>query len=225
MGANLPVLNGFYIAHCKHYPIRLKPDDIWLLILQTFSNHVNANSEQLRKYFVNFEGKKTLQIKYGKESIKDIDKKTLEDFSVQINEQMKKILGEEIIQILTSDFTTANNDSLIISKLSIMGAFQKYFDYNMELAPCGIPYIILEGTADDYQKIEEKAEKLIKYEFDWYINRIIPHIQKMIDGKMGKIDNDYFRDIIKRNEVKDNIIFGCVPEDASYWLDSGLFCL
>ena len=55
---------------------------------------------------------------------------------------------------------------------------------------------------------------MIKYEFDWYINRIIPHIQKMIDAKMGKIDNDYFRDIIKRNEVKDNIIFGCVPEDA-----------
>ena len=159
MGANVPVLNGFYTAHCKHYPIRLKPDDIWLLILQAFSNHGNANSEQLRKYFVNFEGKKTLPIKYGKEPIKDVDKKKLEDFSVQINEQMKKILGEEIIQILTSDFTTTNYDSLIISKLSIMGYIQKYFDYNMELAPCGIPYIILEGTADDYQKIKEKAEK------------------------------------------------------------------
>ena len=91
MGANVPVLNGFYTAHCKHYPIRLKPDDIWLLILQAFSNHGNANSEQLRKYFVNFEGKKTLSIKYGKEPIKDVDKKKLEDFSVQINEQMKKI--------------------------------------------------------------------------------------------------------------------------------------
>ena len=38
-----------------------------------------------------------------------------------------------------------------------MGAFQKYFDYEMGMLICGIPYIILEGTADDYQKIKEKA--------------------------------------------------------------------
>ena len=92
--------------------------------------------------------------------------------------------------------------------------FQKYFNYAMGDCICGIPYIILEGTAEDFQKIKEKAEKLSKYEFDWYISRIIPHIQKMIDAKNGKVDNDYFRDIIKRNEVKDNIMLGCTPEDA-----------
>ena len=39
---NVPLLNGFFQAHINHYPIRIKPDDIWLL----------------RKYFVNFDGKK-----------------------------------------------------------------------------------------------------------------------------------------------------------------------
>ncbi len=106
-------------------------------------------------------------------SIKEVDKKTLENFSVQINEQMKKYLGEEILQILTSDFSTTNCDSLIVSKLSIMGVFKKYFYYEMGVCVCGILYIILEGTADDYQKIKAKAEKLSKFEFDWYINRII----------------------------------------------------
>ena len=61
---NVPLLNGFYTAHMKHYPIRIKPDDIWLLIVQAFSHHVNANSKELRDYFVNFEGKKTLEVKY-----------------------------------------------------------------------------------------------------------------------------------------------------------------
>ena len=214
IGSDVPLLNGFYTAHCKHYPIRLKPDDIWLLIVQAFSNHLNANAEQLRKYFVNFEGKKNLLVQYDGINIKNISQKTLEDFSVQINRQMIEYLGEEILQILTSDFTTTDYDSLIISKLSIMGAFQKYFDYTMGDTICGIPYIILEGTAEDFQKIKEKAEKLSKYEFDWYISRIIPHIQKMIDAKNGKVDNDYFRNIIKRNEVKDNIMWGCTPEDA-----------
>ena len=214
--SNVPILHGFYTAHCKHYPIRIKPDDIWLLIVQAFSNHVNANHEALRELFVDFEGKKALKVFYaGKSSLKDIDKKTLEDFSVQINEQMKKFLGEEIIQILTSDFSTTNYDSLIVSKLSIMGAFKKYFDYGMVECICGIPYIILEGKVDDYQKIKEKAEKLSKYKFDWYINRITPHIQKMIDAKMGNVDDDYFRNIIKRYEIKGKIKTGCLPpEDA-----------
>ena len=80
---------------------------------------------------------------------------------------------------------------------------------------CGIPYIILEGKVDDYQKIKEKAEKLSKYKFDWYINRITPHIQKMIDAKMGNVDDDYFRNIIKRYEVRGMIGNGCrPPKDA-----------
>ena len=57
MDTNVPLLNGFYTAHTNHYPIRIKPDDIWLLIVQAFSNHVNANSEKLRHLFVNFDGK------------------------------------------------------------------------------------------------------------------------------------------------------------------------
>ena len=115
--AKVPTLCGFYIAHCKHFPLRLKPDDIWLLIVQAFSNHVNKNSDALRQHFVNFENKKSLEVIYpDKLNIKDVDKKTLEDFAVQINEQMKKYLGEEIIKTLTSDFSTTNYDSLIVRK-------------------------------------------------------------------------------------------------------------
>ena len=77
---NVPLLNGFYNAHINHYPIRIKPDDIWLLIVQAFSNHVNANSEELRKYFVNFDYKKTLTVKYlGIYYAKNVDKKILEN--------------------------------------------------------------------------------------------------------------------------------------------------
>ncbi len=39
-----------------------------------------------------------------------------------------------------------------------MGDFKKYFDYEMSLAGCGIPYIILEGSIEDYKNIKEKAK-------------------------------------------------------------------
>ena len=155
LGSNVPLLEGFFISHCNHYPIRIKPDDVWLLIVQAFSHHVNANSEELRHYFVNFEGKKTLTVNYnGIFYIENVDKKILENFAEQINEQMKEYLGEEIIQNLTPNFTTTDYNSTIICKLSIMGAFKKYFEYKMSLATCGIPYIIFEGNIEDYKSIK-----------------------------------------------------------------------
>ena len=205
INSNVPLLNGFYIAHTNHYPIRIKPDDIWLLIVQAFSNHVNSNSEELRKYFVNFDGKNELEVKYPLSSITQVDKKVLENFSEQINEQMKGYLGDKILETLTPNFTTSTYDSTIVGKISIMGAFKKYFDYKMDLCGCGIPYIILEGTVEDYEKIISKAEDLKKYEFEWYINRIIPLVKKMVEAKKGKIDVDFFKDFIQKKEVTETI--------------------
>ena len=201
INSNVPLLNGFYTAHCNHYPIRIKPDDIWLLIVQAFSNHVNANSEKLRHLFVDFDGKKKLIVEYELSSIEEVDRKVLENFSEQINEKMKKYLGEELVNVLTPSFSTTTYDSKIIGKISIMGAFKKYFDYEMALCGCGVPYIILEGTAQDYRDIISKAKELIKYEFSWYINRIVPHIEKMAEAKEGKIDVNHFKNMIQKKEV------------------------
>ena len=199
--SNNPVINGFYQAHCNHYPIRIKPDHIWLLIFQAFSNHVNANSEKLRRHFVNFDGKQKLIVRTDLSDIKQVDKKELENFSEQINSQIKSFLGEELVETLTPNFTTTDHDSTIVCKISIMAAFKKYFEYEMHLCGCGIPYIILEGTAEDYEKIIEKATKLKKYMFEWYIYGIIPEIQKMVEAKKGNIDINYFKNIVQDDTI------------------------
>ena len=202
-----PILNGFYKAHSNHYPIRIKPDDIWLLIVQAFSNHVNANSERLRGLFVNFDGKKTLKVETSLSDISQITKKDLEDFSVQINKQMKEFLGEELLDILTPNYTTTDYNSSIVAKISIMGAFKKYFNYEMDLCGCGVPYIILEGTQEDYEKIIAKAEKLKKYNFEWYIDRIIEPISKMVEAKKNNIDVEYFKNFVQ-NKIETEYVSG-----------------
>ena len=83
-----------------------------------------------------------------------------------------------------------------------MNAFKKYFKYKMHgLSGCGIPYIILEGTIQDYEKIISKSKFLEKYDFSWYTKRVIPHIEKMLEAKKGKIDIDFFKNIIQKKEV------------------------
>ena len=43
-------------------PLELKPDTIWLTVCQGFAQHILKNSEELRKEFVDFDGKKTLRV-------------------------------------------------------------------------------------------------------------------------------------------------------------------
>jgi len=168
-----------------------------LLIVQAFSNHVNENSEKLRKYFVDFEGKKTLEINYTYSHPIPIELFPYENFTVQINEEMKKYLGKEIVDDLTANFTTTDYNSYLVSKLSIMGSFKKYEFIWRKRIICGSPYIILEGTEDDYKSIISKAKKLRKYEFEWYIDRIIPCVEKMLEAKQGNIDIEFFKNIIQ----------------------------
>ena len=230
---NVPLLNGFYTAHINHYPIRIKPDDIWLLIVQAFSVHVDVNSEELKNYFVNFDEQKTLTVKYnGIFFAKNFDKKILENFCEQIIEQMKEYLGKEILDILTPNFTTTNYDTTIVCKLSIMSIFRIYFEYRGMACICGNPYIILEGTSEDYEKIIKKAKELRKYKFEWYIDRIIPLIKKMEEAKKGKIDVNHFQNIIQKKEIiekkwnecinqmydfKDDYIYGWILKFFSYY--------
>ena len=60
---------------------------------------MNVNAEKLRSLFVDFDGKKTLTVEYPLSSITQVDKNILENFSEQINEQMKKFLGNEVVEL------------------------------------------------------------------------------------------------------------------------------
>ena len=133
---------------------------------------------------------------------------------------MKKYLGNEIVDDLTANFTTTDYNSYLVSKLSIMGSFKKYFEYEIGVVVCGSPYIILEGTEDDYKSIISKAKKLRKYEFEWYIDRIIPCVEKLVEAKKGNIDIEFFKNIIQHQHVG----FGCGVSTEIYgWIIKFLY--
>jgi len=53
-----PFVATLHQAYARHYPVTISPDMIWLLIAQGFASHVNQNGEEMRSYFVDFDGKK-----------------------------------------------------------------------------------------------------------------------------------------------------------------------
>ena len=82
----------------------------------------------------------------------------------------------------------------------------------MAFTICGIPYIILEGNDEDYREILKKINFLRKYDFEWYVDRITPHIIKMIEAKEGKtMVINYFRSIIQDKKITESFGNNCLP--------------
>ena len=176
--------------------------------MDAFSKHVDNHSEKLRNKFVNFEGIKDLSvIKVG--SISDIYK--YEDQIIdELTKKISENVGDELVKVLTPNFTTSTKNSIISGKVSIMSSFKKYFRYHASMAVCGIPYILLEGTLKDWEKILEKLKFLSKYDFS--NEKMEKDIEEIINTKKGKINLDFWRKIIMETKKEEDDWIGCGSE-------------
>ena len=203
------ILQGFYSAYENHLPLRLTPDIIWLLIVQGFSHHVNFNSEYLRNRFVNFEGKKTLQMIISKyHSYKQMKPKDYEDLFENLTDQIKDYVGEELVDTLNFNFSTSNQITKTVGYTTIMSSMKKYFEFEGFCHMCNFPYIILEGTLEDWKNILKKTKDLSKYDLKEWIKNLEPILLKIIETKKGKIDKDFWKKILYPEKIDEKIEIG-----------------
>ena len=235
-----PVLYGYYKAWVNHCPISISPNVIWQLILNGIIKVINDNSEQLRDNFVDFRDKRTLKLeKYKDKPV--IENEDWEEFIDDISKQIKENTKSNIYDNIILNFTTNTKDLLLVQQISSMSMFQKYFDYEFYAhSVCGFPYIELEGEIEDWELILNKIQnfKNLTVEINFGIEDLIllirnhisnsknitlknwikvieKIIKKIIDSKKGKIDIEFWKNLIVYNEAK-NFLFGCggvKPED------------
>ncbi|RIB14354.1 hypothetical protein C2G38_2018620 [Gigaspora rosea] len=198
--------NGFvaaiFHAYNHHQHLRLSPDDIWLTISQGVSRHINYNAEKFRRNFVKHEGQETICI--GSDDILSINpnENTLEgNWPEAINrfvkEADKRVEKIDLVQLLKCDFSTTTPSSLTASRIVLLDMVKSYFKFRM-MAMCGIPKVTLEGTLEDWTKLQEKVIKLrnLNLELDFWLDRLEPVILKLIDTYRGEIDEDFWSKII-----------------------------
>ncbi|KAF0508341.1 hypothetical protein F8M41_018781 [Gigaspora margarita] len=197
--------NGFaaaiFHAYNHHQHLRLSPDDIWLTISQGISRHINFNAEKFRNRFVKHEGKILIKI-YAIDILSLYDNNTLAGnwpevvnrLVIETNKYVEKI---DLVQLLECDFSTTTSSSLAASRIVLLDAVKSYFDY-MVLLLCGIPKVTLEGTLEDWTKIQKKITKLrnLNLELNFWLNRLEPVIQKLVDTYRGKVDEKFWSNII-----------------------------
>jgi len=194
--------NGMYQAYADHRPFVLSPDMIWLLISQGFARHVFANTEILRDKFVDFEGQLSL-IVIADQKKPGITEVSWERVFPEFTRQIAEHTGDDLVKLLSSDFSTTTLTEKMASEITIMEAMEPYFEFIVIYVICGIPEITLKGTTEDWQKILDKTRKLGQYDLYWWTEELEPILEEFIKASSGDIDQNFWRNMFKYHSQKE----------------------
>lgn len=193
--------NGMYQAYADHRPFVLSPDMIWLLISQGFARHIRANSESLRKDFVDFDGKLSLVVR--NDSLKlDSPASYWEKIFPEFTKQIAEHTGSDLMNLLSADYSTTTPVEKVASEITIMEAMEPYFEFIVMRIVCGIPEITLKGTPEDWQRIYDKTKKLGEYDLKWWTDELDPVLTEFIKTSNGEIDKFFWRNMFKYHSQK-----------------------
>merc|ERR550525_2325282 len=192
-------------AWSKHYPIRFKPEHIWLLILQGVAVHFDHNAEKLRKKYVNHDGKMKLEVRRDG-FVLGSDKNDWEGVIKEFVDQIDANTVKDTVQLFDCDFSGSTLMEKICTKVTIMDICKNYFEYR-SVTMCGFPQITLDGTKQDWIRLKQKTSALLKDKVDkefgsQWGSAILPLLDRFIGAFDGDIDCLFWNSMIKRGAVE-----------------------
>ena len=110
-------------AFYNHYPLKLSPDVIWLTIAQGFANHVDQNAERLRSKFVDFQGKKTLELRCV-DFVKGSPDNDWASVFPAFSRMIASSIGQNTVDLIECNFSTTGPVERIVSHITLMYVFR-----------------------------------------------------------------------------------------------------
>jgi hypothetical protein len=190
-----PLIDAVGTAFSRHYPLRLSPDAVWLVIAQGFSHHICEHSEALRGRLVRHQGRRELTARVEGLTLAEVAG-AIDDFSAQIREASDPVLHETLL----CDFSTTTPEVRTASEVVLMDTYSSYFQYEMRCV-CGIPSITLIGTREDWERIRARVEVLGTYDLEWWVSRLRPILDLIIETVSGRPGRQFWRAIYKPKHV------------------------
>lgn len=195
------IVGALWAAYCFNADVILSPDDVWLTICYAFSVYVNANAEKLRHIFVDHEGKQDLIVILKEPPKAESD---WESILLKFQTALTKAVKADAATVLACNFTTTKQVESIVSAVSTMASFKKYFKYRAMLArekpgkekPVpSIRNVIFKGTLEDWNNLQKKVAALNKFECESWTGRITHVIDKFIETMHGKVNKTFWANI------------------------------
>jgi hypothetical protein len=196
-GVMHPMVGAIHQAYRDHRPLVLSPDMFWLLVTQGLALHVNNHPDEFRDRFRVGPGQQEIEIlndELRKGSPENAWENVVEDFCEQITD---RIGGDNYAQIVTS-FSTTGLVERAANAIVLMDTVKNYFQYRVRTR-CGIPQVVLEGTAADWERLRDKTESLGKtYAVTWWTDRLLPILDRVARNAARKEDAALWESIYKQ---------------------------
>lgn len=177
--------DSLYMAYAQHLTFGLRPDHVWIMIMQSLSKHVELNAEKFRHLFTESKKKEKLTVEIEHNQF------------IQFIDSMAKQLGSKIKFDPVLDFTTSTPITIAVSKVSLMSMCKSFFDYACS-TECGVPDINVYGTVEDWNKIIEKLSVLGQlFDLKDWTNTLIQVVTKIRDCDAN--DKEFWSEIYKYN--------------------------
>ena len=190
-----PVIESVHRAYADHRPLVLSPDIVWLLIAQGFAHHINSNAEELRSKLVRHAGKIDLEVRrddFQKGSLENPWSEVFDALTAQIREHV----GEETYGLFLPRFSTTGPTEIAAAQVTLLDALQSFFSYRV-MSMCGIPQIVLEGNADDWQQLAARVRDLARFGLAWWTDAVGPLIDEFVAAVRGRADRRFWQSIYK----------------------------
>ena len=188
-----PLIEVVMWGYCRHHPIVLTPDVIWLTIAHGLACHINLHAEQLRSQFVSHEGQATIRVRRD-DFIKGSPENPWPEVFSEFTAGVRKHIGDENYQLIVSDFSTTGPVERAASEIVLLDAMQKYFRYEM-VTMCGIPTITLTGTVEDWERILARTQALARFELSWWMDALVPILKQFVAARQGDVDVAFWQSI------------------------------
>jgi hypothetical protein len=201
------LLHAAWLAFCHHQGLALSPDVFYQLIMAGVSRHVNANAERLRNLLVLHDGQKVLEVEengvidpdaFGRRNLRKDEmeelERCLEEFQVQIAASATK-LGAELTGMKLS---TSGPTERVAASIVVMSAMKSYFQYVM-ITRCGMAYIHLMGSKDDWEKLVNLVRKIAAIDdfCNLWAGQMETCLQQFVDAFEGKQDTAFWNSMYK----------------------------
>lgn len=175
--SNNNLVNTFLAAYNSHKPLRLRPDDINLALQLVWSVCLNNNAEKFRSEFVEHQGKMELEVK----SLTFDSNFFCQQFANLMKQNVK---NPEFIEHFTKEFTTTTQLIKTVTNQVLMNTLKEYFSFSMVLG-CGISKVIMEGTKEDWKKLNDSYQYFKKFFAETELNVWFVHFDIIMENLMS----------------------------------------
>lgn len=192
-----PFIATVHRAFMDHRPLRLSPDAIWLLICQGVANHINASAEELRSRFVGHEGKVEIVVRRD-DFVKGSPENPWAEVIDDLCDRVRQHVGPSLDLFLPA-FTTTSPVERAVAGVVLLDAMRSYFSYEMDTL-CGIPAIMLEGTAEDWQAVADRAEQFGSLDLGWWLEPLRGILRQFVAAARGEVDRPFWQSLYRHHD-------------------------